>query len=134
MWLTHEDKPCELWNCAIQGHFKMETCSQPNCEPVKAQKRGVVVAQPLRYVNCNFTTPLFKLYEEVHKPGRSAAVQNMDLNAAITSTCTGFMKLQLLLAALDLSLLSENRMHEMSQAVWDKIAICHGYLRIECMK
>ena len=125
MWLTHEDKPCELWNCAIQGHFKMETCSQPNCEPVKAQKREAVVAQSLRCVNCNFTTPLFKLYEEVHKPGPgcSAAVQNMDLNAAITSTCTGFMKLQLLLAALDLSLLSENRMHEMSQTVWDQIAI-----------
>ena len=82
------------------------------------------MAQSLRCVNCNFTTPLFKLIEEVHKPGPgcNAAVQNSDLNAAVTSTSIGFKKLRLLLAALDLSPPSESGMHEMSQTVCDQIA------------
>ncbi|WP_419588906.1 hypothetical protein [Thiolapillus sp.] len=124
MRLIHVDKNCELWNFAIQWHSKMKTCSRPRFQPAKEEKRGVVVAQSLRCVNCNFTTPLFKLYEEVHKPGpgRNAAVQNIDLNAAVTSTSIGFKKLRLLLAALDLSPPSESGMHEMSQTVCDQIA------------
>ena len=60
----------------------------------------------------------------MHKPGpgRSAAVQNIDLNAAVTSTSVGFKKLRFLLAALDLSPPSESGMHQMSQTVCDKIA------------
>ena len=61
MRLIHVDKNCELWNFAIQWHSKMKTCSRPRFQPAKEEKRGVVVAQSLRCVNCNFTTPLFKL-------------------------------------------------------------------------
>ena len=79
--------------------------------------------QSLRCVNCSFVTPLFKLYEHIRKPGRgqSAAVQILELNAAVTSTSIGFKKLRFLLAALDLSPPSESGMHQMSQTVCDKI-------------
>ena len=79
------------------------------------------MAQSLQCVNCGFVTPLVKLYEERHKPGRgpSAAAQNTDLNAAVTSTSIGFTKL---LAALDLSPSSEGEMHQMSKTVSDNIA------------
>ena len=46
---------------------------------------------------------------------------NIDLTAAVTSTSIGFKKLQFLLAAFDLSPLSESGMHQMSQTVCDKI-------------
>ena len=82
------------------------------------------MAQSLQCVNCSFVTPLFKLYEQIRKPGRgrSAALQNLELNAAVTSTSIGFKKLWFLLAALDLSPPSESGMHQMSQTVCDKIA------------
>ena len=82
------------------------------------------MAQSLRCVNCSFVTPLFKLYEEIRKPGqgRSAAVQNLEMHATVTSTSIGFKKLWFLLAALDLSLPSESGMHQMNQTVCDKIA------------
>ena len=60
----------------------------------------------------SFLCFFFKLYEGIRKPGRgrSAAVQNIDLNAAATSTSIGFKKLRFLLAALDflLSFFSEH--------------------------
>ena len=101
--------------------MKLDNCSWPKFQPAKEEKRGVVVAQSLRCVNCSFVTPLFKLYEETGRV-RSAAVQNLELNAAVTSTSIGFKKLQFLLAALDLSPPSESGMHQMSQTVCDKIA------------
>ena len=105
-------------------HLTLHKCSPPKFQPVKEEKREVVVAQSLLCVNCSFVTPIFKLYEEIHKPGlgQSAAVQNIHLNAAVTSTSIGFKKLRFLLAALDLSPTSESRMHPMSQTVCDKIA------------
>ena len=68
--------------------------------------------------------PIFRLYEEIRNPGRgrSAALQILELNAAVTSTFIGFKKLRILLAALDLSPPSESGMHQMSQIVCDKIA------------
>ena len=39
-------------------------------EPAEKEKREVVVVQSLRCVNCSFVTPLFKLCQEIHKPGR----------------------------------------------------------------
>ncbi|WP_419653155.1 hypothetical protein, partial [Thiolapillus sp.] len=124
MRLVHVDKNCDMWNFAIEEHLKLDNCSRPKFQPAKEEKRGVVVAQSLRCVNCSFVTPLFKLYEEIRKPGRgqSAAVQNLELNAAVTSTSIGFKKLRFLLAALDLSPPSESGMHQMSQTVCDKIA------------
>ena len=99
--------------------MKLDNCSWPKFQPAKEEKRGVVVAQSLRCVNCSFVKPLLKLYEEMRKPGRGrgAAVQNIHLNAAVTSTSIGFKKLRFLLAALDLSLPSESGMHKMSQTV-----------------
>ena len=38
MQLIHEDKNCELWNFATQGHLKMKTCSQSNFEPAKEER------------------------------------------------------------------------------------------------
>ncbi|WP_419585583.1 hypothetical protein, partial [Thiolapillus sp.] len=124
MRVVHVDKNCDKWNFAIEEHLKLDNCSWPKFQPAKEEKRGVVVAQSLRCVNCSFVMPLFKLYEEIPKPGRgrSAAVQNLELNAAITSTSTGFKKLWFLLAALDLSPPSESGMHQRSQTVCDKIA------------
>ncbi|WP_419652800.1 hypothetical protein, partial [Thiolapillus sp.] len=103
MRLVHVDKNCDMWNFAIEEHSKLDNCSRPMFQPAKEEKRGVVVAQSLRCVNCSFVTPLFKLYEQIRKPGRgrSAAVQNLELNAAVTSTSIGFKKLRFLLAALD---------------------------------
>ncbi|WP_419588943.1 hypothetical protein, partial [Thiolapillus sp.] len=91
MRLVHVDKNCDMWNFAIEEHLKLDNCSWPKFQPAKEEKRGVVVAQSLRCVNCSFVMPLFKLYEEIRKPGRgrSAAVQNLELNAAVTSTSIG---------------------------------------------
>ncbi|WP_419641817.1 hypothetical protein, partial [Thiolapillus sp.] len=124
MRLVHVDKNCDMWNFAIEEHLKLDNCSWPKFQPAKEEKRGVVVAQSLRCVNCSFVMPLFKLYEEIRKPGRgrSAAVQNLELNAAVTSTSIGLKKLRFLLAALDLSPPSESGMHQMSQTDCDKIA------------
>ena len=68
MRLVHVDKNCDMWNFAIEEHSKLDNCSRPMFQPAKEEKRGVV-AQSLRCVNCSFVTPLFKLYEEIHKPG-----------------------------------------------------------------
>ena len=113
MRLVHVDKNCDMWNFAIEEHLKLDKCSRLKSQPAKEEKRGVLVAQSLRCVNCSFVTPLFKLYEEICKPGRGrgAAVQNLELNAAITSTSIGFKKLWFLLAALDLSPPSESGLH-----------------------
>ena len=70
MRLVHVDKNCDVWNFAIQEHLKLDKCSRPKFQPAKEEKRGVVIAQSLRCVNCSFVTPLFKLYEEIYKPGR----------------------------------------------------------------
>ena len=124
MRLVHVDKNCDMWNFAIEEYLKLDKCSRPKFQPAKEEKRGVVVAQSLRCVNCSFVTPLFKLCEEIPKPGRgrSAAVQNIDLNAAVTSISIGFKKLRFLLAPLDLSPSSESGIHQMSQTVCGKIA------------
>ena len=116
--LVHVDKNCDMCNFATE-HLKLDNCSWTKFESAKGKKRGVVVAQSLRCVNCSFVTPLFIPYVEIHKPGRglSAAVQNIDLNVAVTSTSVGFKKLRFLLAALDLSLPSESGMHQMSHSV-----------------
>ncbi|WP_419641342.1 hypothetical protein, partial [Thiolapillus sp.] len=68
MRLVHVDKNCDMWNFAIEEHLKLDNCSRPKFQPAKEEKRGVVVAQSLRCVNCSFVTPLFKLYEEIRKP------------------------------------------------------------------
>ena len=104
--LVHVDKNCDMCNFATE-HLTLDKCPPPKFQPVKEEKREVVVAQSLLCVNCSFVTPIFKLYEEIHKPGlgQSAAVQNIHLNAAVTSTSIGFKKLRFLLAALDLSLI-----------------------------
>ena len=47
-----------------------DKCSRPNFQPAKEEKRGVIVAQSLWCVNYSFVTPLFKLHEEIRKPGR----------------------------------------------------------------
>ena len=70
MRLVYVDKICDMWNFAIEEHLKLDNCSRPKFQPAKKEKRGVVVAQSLRCVNCSFVTPLFKLYEEIRKPGR----------------------------------------------------------------
>ena len=123
MRLVHVDKNCDMRNFAIEEHLKLDNCSRPKFQPAKEEKR-VVVAQSLQCVNCSFVTPLFKLYEEICKPGRgrSAAVQNLDLNAAVTSTSIGLKNLRFKLAALDLSPPTESGMHQKSQTVCDKIA------------
>ena len=69
MRLVHVDKNCDMWNFAIEEHLKLDNCSRPKFQPAKEEKRGVVVAQSLRCVNCSFVMPLFKLYEEIPKPG-----------------------------------------------------------------
>ena len=61
MRLVHVDKNCDMWNFAIEEHLKRDNCSWPKFQPAKEEKRGVVVAQSLRCVNCSFVTPLFKL-------------------------------------------------------------------------
>ena len=123
MHLVHVDKNCHMWNFAIEEHLKLDNCSRSKFQPPKEEKRGVVVAQSLRCVNCSFVTPFFKLYEQIRKPGwgQSAAVQNLELNAAVISTSIGFKKLRFVLAALDLSPPSESGMHQMSQTVCDKL-------------
>ena len=70
MRLVHVDKNCDMWNFAIEEHLKLDNYSQPKFQAAKEEKRGNVVAQSLRCVNCNFVMPLFKLYEEIRKPGR----------------------------------------------------------------
>ena len=102
----------------IEEHIKPDNCSQPKFQLAEEEKKsccGTVIA----CVNCSFVTPLFKLYEEIRKPGRgqSAALQNLELNATVTSTSIGFKKLRFLLDALDLSPPSESGMHQMSQTV-----------------
>ena len=81
-----------MWNFAMEEHLKLDNCSRPKFQPAKEEKRGVVVAQSLRCVNCSFETPLFELYEEINKPGRgqSDAIHNIDFNAAVPSTSIGF--------------------------------------------
>ena len=61
MHLVHADKNCDMWNLAIEEHLKLDNCSRPKFQPAKEEKRGVVVAQSLRCVNCSFVMPLFKL-------------------------------------------------------------------------
>ena len=70
MCVVHVDKNCDTWNFAIEEHLKLDNFSWPKFQPAKAEKRGVVVAQSLPCVNCSFVILLFKLYEEIHKPGR----------------------------------------------------------------
>ena len=67
--LAHVDKNCDMCNFATE-HLTLDKCSPPKFQPVKEEKRGVVVAQSLPCVNCSFVMLLFKLYEEIHKPGR----------------------------------------------------------------
>ena len=69
MRLVHVDKNCGMWNFAIEEHLKLDNCFRPKFQTEKEEKRGVVVAQSLRCVNCSFVTPLFKLYEQIRKPG-----------------------------------------------------------------
>ena len=85
MRLVHVDENCDMWNFAIEEHLKLDNCSRSKFQPAKEEKRGGVVPQSLRCVNCSFVTPLFKLYDHKRKPGRgrSAAVQNLELNAAV---------------------------------------------------
>ena len=107
--------------CSMYGYIILTYSKVWACE---GRRERSCVAQSLRCVNCNFTTPLFKLIEEVHKPGPgcNAAVQNIDLSAAVTTTSIDFKKLRLLLAALDLSPPSDSGLHEISQTVCDQIA------------
>ncbi|WP_419641851.1 hypothetical protein, partial [Thiolapillus sp.] len=63
MRLVHVDKNCDMWNFAIEEHLKLDNCSRSKFQPAKEEKRGGVVPQSLRCVNCSFVTPLFKLYE-----------------------------------------------------------------------
>ncbi len=53
MRLVHVDKNCDMWNFAIEEHLKRDNCSWPKFQPAKEEKRGVVVAQSLRCVNCS---------------------------------------------------------------------------------
>ena len=61
MRLVHVDKNCDMWNFAIEEHLKLDNCSRSKFQPAKEEKRGVVVVQSLRSVNCSFVTLLFKL-------------------------------------------------------------------------
>ena len=97
----------------IEEHIKPDNCSQPKFQLAEEEKKSccdkVIVVRELQLCYTTFST-------------LCAAVQNKDMNAAVTSTSIGFKKQQFLLAALDLSPPSESEMHQMSDTVSDKIA------------
>lgn len=127
MRLIHLKKNCELWNHAIREHRRTaRTCQNPQFWPSEEQKRGLVIAQRLQCMNCDFVTPLFKLYEEVDvpvpsKPGPKPAVQNVALQNAIVDTTIGQSKVRSLLSSLDLAPPAKSHMHQTSKLVGDEL-------------
>ena len=106
MRLVDQEKANDLWNQAIRDHARVtKRCRKPQFKQVQEQKWGLAISQGLKCMNCSFSTPVKKLFDEVRLSpgkGRKAAVPNVALAAALLHTTIGVEKARDIFSAIDL--------------------------------
>ena len=124
MRLVHFEKTIEMFMWAFNQHQHV-SCKDFDIQIGQEKRKGVVVAIGLKCSNCNFRTPLFKLYDEVWQPGKRGpkpAVLNVAYQAALTHTAIGQPKGRVLLNSLDIPVPSETSMNRLAAQVSDILA------------
>ena len=125
MRLVHFQYTIELFLWAFKNH-PHQSCKKFDLMIGKERRKGVVGALSLKCPNCDFETPLYKLYEEAMtapgKRGPKPAVLNKAFDAALFHTSIGPHKGRTLLNALDIAVPSETSMNKLSAQVSDTLA------------
>ena len=115
MRLVHFEKTIEMFMWAF-NHHQHVSCKDFDIQIGQEKRKGVVVAIGLKCSNCNFQTPLFKLYDEVWQPGKRGpkpAVLNVAYQAALTHTAIGQPKGRVLLNSLVIPVLIETSINRL---------------------
>ncbi len=101
MRLLHQGKYILMWNECIQLHAQYSVdCRIPQFEINKEEKWGLCWRQSLSCKHCGYTSPLYKLYQEIpsHSRGRKAAAPNYGLQVGLQESTIGNTKARWLLA------------------------------------
>ena len=123
--IMHENRilPMDLLfkqiNDTNRAHAKT-ACKKPLFTIAEEIQWGVMVRQSWKCVNCKFQTPMVKLYDEVHspgKPGPKAAKQNVAFVTTLMHTSIGVTRGQLLLNALDIPVPNKKTLFTISRQV-----------------
>ena len=113
-------KTKDMFKWAYTTHIKTQDCDDPDIDIETEKRVGVAIKVSLRCLNCDFHTHVFKLYDEVGRPGKRGtkpAVANIALMAALMYTAIGIQKLRTILNALDLPVPSESGMQKLANYV-----------------
>ncbi|KAK6183353.1 hypothetical protein SNE40_010853 [Patella caerulea] len=116
----------EMWNSVIRGHVKQKpkTCSLPNFVLATEEKWGAAWKCSVKCTKCGFTSPVHKLYSEVHtgKRGPKPASVNLTLQSGLMDTPISNSWARLLMADLDIPPPVRNSMQKLTNYVNTKTA------------
>ncbi len=122
MRLIDIGKSTDMWNTCIREHQR--GCDDPQFSVFKEVKWGLGWKQALRCDNCQYRSPLFKLYNEVQKqgPGPRPASCNVGLQVGLQDSPISNTRMRSILACTNTPPPCRNAMQKMSNTVGAVVA------------
>ena len=120
MRFLDSEKMMGMLNSVNRQHREQSpTCKDADFQSCKQKKMGICWTYTLKCLRCQFTSPPFKLYDEIptEKPGPNPGAPNMALASVLQDCPIGNTKTQEILARLNCPPPSRTSMNRMSNAV-----------------
>lgn len=120
MRFLHKDRIVNMWNTCIEEHGEKRThCKIPQFEVHKEVKKGICWSQKLKCTKCNYTSKLYKLYDEAPSDARGPkyALPNLGLQVGLQDCPMSSTKAQLLLLSVNAPAPSRSGMQKTANKV-----------------